>query len=44
MPFSIEPMLVITVVNINPTIPPPTILGYRPTSWMARSMPTESGG
>ena len=37
-------MLVITLVNIKPTMPPPTILGCRPTSWIARSMLTESGG
>ena len=37
-------MLVMMLVNIRPTMPPPKILGWRPTSWAARSMPTESGG
>ena len=41
---SMGPMLVITVVNINPTMPPPRILGCSPTSCTARSIPTESGG
>jgi hypothetical protein len=44
MPFSIGPMLVITLVNWSPTMPPPKILGCSPTSCAARSMPTESGG
>src|SRR2546427_6762843 len=37
-------MLVMTLVNCRPTMPPPKILGCRPTSCAARSMPTESGG
>jgi hypothetical protein len=37
-------MLVITLVNISPTMPPPKSLGCSPTSRAARSMPTESGG
>ncbi len=37
-------MLVMMLVNIRPTIPPPKSLGWSPTSWAARSIPTESGG
>src|SRR5438552_242719 len=37
-------MLVMTVVNCRPTMPPPKSFGCSETSWAARSMPTESGG
>ena len=44
MPFSNGPSWVLIAVACKPTIPPPNIFAFSPTSLAARIMPTESGG
>ena len=44
MPFSSGPSCVLIAVACSPTMPPPNILAFNPTSLTARIMPTVSVG